>query len=129
MMLPNVPLTNTYINSSEGYKSSDIMIPRYHDIKVKSDNKDHHNCSWRCVDHLHRRIYCRCSCHKYCFKSKAQIRRIEEKAEKKIARYIANKLLSRKDSSNSNTPPLPSGDGRVIAAATATKASEVALTH
>ena len=88
-----------YINEAEDNKVFDYS---YHDI-ISCENTQNavekqvehyenttsaniHRCSWRCVDYTHKRIYCKCKCHKYTFSTKAQTRKREEKT----TRYLLN---------------------------------------
>jgi hypothetical protein len=91
-----------YINEAEDNK---VFGYGYHDInnnenvqKAVEEQVGHyenttsaniHKCSWRCVDYTHRRIYFKCSCHKYTFSTKAQIRKREEKTTRYLLNLVA----------------------------------------
>jgi hypothetical protein len=53
-----------------------------------------HTCSWRCVDYTHKKIYCKCRCHKRIFSTKAQIRRREEKTTRRLLKLVASRQKS-----------------------------------
>jgi len=91
-----------YINEAGDYK---VFGYGYHDI-INNENVqsavekqvEHyenttsaniHECSWRCVDYTHKRIYCKCKCHKYTFSTKSQIRKKEEKTTRYILNLVA----------------------------------------
>jgi hypothetical protein len=88
-MLPNAALSTNYIKA-EVNKSN----VQYEGSSANNNITYKHNCSWRCVDYTHKKIYCDCICHKYTFNTKAQIRKREEKATRRLLRLVARKTRS-----------------------------------
>ena len=89
----NVTSANSYIKGSSEDKPFAIKIAGY-DSNPCTKNK--HKCSWSCVDYLHRKIFCKCKCHKYTFSTKAQIRKREEKTTRYLLNLVAKTQQQRR---------------------------------